>query len=84
MSLRGQALSAVGLFACSAVLWGLPTGYPLALPGQRVLAAVGLAVALWRLSRLLRVWQQGSPQAPERRPASDGSIAPTGAASDLA
>jgi undecaprenyl-diphosphatase len=54
MSLRGQASIGLGLLACSVVLWNLPTGYPLALPGQRVLAAAGIAVSLWRLRATAR------------------------------
>ncbi len=54
LSPLGQTLGALGLLACCAVLWGLPTGYPLALPGQRLLAAVGIAVAAWRLAAPLR------------------------------
>ena len=50
MSPTGRLCTALGLLACSAALWGLPTGYPLALPGQRLLAAAGIAVALWRLA----------------------------------
>ncbi|MDP4302103.1 phosphatase PAP2 family protein [Leptothrix discophora] len=55
MSPIGSAVLALGLLACSVVMWGLPTGYPLALPGQRVLGAIGAGVALWRLAGLWRV-----------------------------
>ncbi|MGY0194011.1 phosphatase PAP2 family protein [Leptothrix sp. BB-4] len=62
MSLSGSVWLALVLLVSSAVLWDLPTGYPLALPGQRVLAVVGMVYGLrrlWRLWRLNRSSRQG-------------------------
>jgi undecaprenyl-diphosphatase len=71
MSQRALALTALGLLACSVAMWGLPTGYPLAVPGQRLLAAAGIAVSVWRLlslgRRLVRAQTTG------RRPATTAS-----------
>ncbi|RZS58509.1 phosphatase PAP2 family protein [Sphaerotilus mobilis] len=84
MSLWGQTLIALGLLVSSAVLWALQTGYPLAMPGQRLLAAVGLGVALWRLTRLLPSGLQRPAQGPGRRAAPQPSTRADDAAADLA
>ena len=72
MSPRGNVALALLLLVCSAALWDLPTGYPLALPGQRVLSAIGMGVGLWRLLRLTRpwrLWRPTRPAAPQSDPA---------------